>query len=199
MNYTVVVDASNESGKLLPGMTATVDFVIDEKKDVLLVPNSAIQFKPDQAMLDKVMKKFREEMAARHPEGGERRPARDRGARGRPAGRCERGAGEGRSALSGGRGRRRTAPAPSRVFYMDENGEPAIAFFMPGATDGRNTEVKESRVLVEGMQVITGDHEGGQDGEDRRDPLRHADSSAREQGRAPGRILKGRDEWLSSN
>ena len=51
VNYTVVIDAANEQGLLLPGMTATVDFVVDEKKDVLLVPNSAIGFSPPQEIL----------------------------------------------------------------------------------------------------------------------------------------------------
>jgi HlyD family secretion protein len=147
VNYTVVVDASNESGKLLPGMTATVDFVIDEKKDVLLVPNSAIQFKPDQEMLDKIMKEFRKRMAERRPEGGDStRVAGTHGGGTRP----------GSFGSSGGRGGPEGKAAPSRVFYTDENGEPAVAFFVPGATDGRNTEVKASRVLKEGMQVITG-------------------------------------------
>jgi HlyD family secretion protein len=147
VNYTVVVDASNESGKLLPGMTATVDFVIDEKKNVLLVPNSAIQFKPDQEMLDRVMKDFRARMAERRAEGGDStRAAGTRGAARRP----------GSFGPPGAAGGRDAGTAPSRVFYTDEKGEPAIAFFVPGATDGRNTEVKQSRVLKEGMRVITG-------------------------------------------
>ncbi len=147
VNYTVVVDASNESGKLLPGMTATVDFVIDEKNDVLLVPNSAIQFKPDQEMLDKIMKDFRKRMAERRPEEGDStRVAGTHGGGMRP----------GSFGPPGGRGGPEGGAAPSRVFYADENGEPAVAFFVPGATDGRNTEVKASRVLKEGMKVITG-------------------------------------------
>ena len=157
VNYTVVVDASNESGKLLPGMTATVDFVVNEKKDVLLVPNSAIQFKPDQALVEKAMKEFRKEMAARrsqgdsasaHGQGGGYRGARQTAEGGRRQG--------GGMAFSGGQGPGGGAGSPSRVFYVDKNGDPAVAFFMPGSTDGRNTEVKESRVITEGMKVITG-------------------------------------------
>jgi HlyD family secretion protein len=163
VNYTVVADASNESGKLLPGMTATVDFVTEEKKDVLLVPNSAIQFKPDQKMLDKAVKVFRERMAARRSdgEGGAREETAAASGTGRQGsqGGAQRGGRSGFSGLSRGMpgsGASHNASTPSRVFYKDENGEPAIAFFMPGATDGRNTEIKESRVLAEGMQVITG-------------------------------------------
>jgi HlyD family secretion protein len=161
VNYTVVVDASNENGKLLPGMTATVDFIIEEKKDVLLVPNAAIQFKPDQAMLDKITKNTRKEMAARHPEGADssREGSREALETDRQGGRggAHRGGARfpGFTGGPGGAGASNGASVPSRVFYMGKDGEPAVAFFVPGATDGRNTEVKESRVLVEGMQVIT--------------------------------------------
>jgi HlyD family secretion protein len=47
VTYTVIVDASNESGRLLPGMTATVDFVVHQSQDALLVPVSALSFTPD--------------------------------------------------------------------------------------------------------------------------------------------------------
>jgi multidrug efflux pump subunit AcrA (membrane-fusion protein) len=163
VNYTVIVDASNESGKLLPGMTATVDFVVQEQKNVLLVPNSAIKFKPDEVVLAKAMKKFREEMAARHPrDTGEAREGTPGAPRGDRSGAPQSGATGRGSALAGSSGRTwsgaasDSASAPSRVFYVGTDGEPAIAFFRPGATDGRNTEVKESRILAEGMQVITG-------------------------------------------
>ncbi len=46
VNYTVVVDAANQEHKLLPGMTAEVDFIIAEKKNVLLVSTAALQFRP---------------------------------------------------------------------------------------------------------------------------------------------------------
>ncbi|MCP5105512.1 MAG: efflux RND transporter periplasmic adaptor subunit [bacterium] len=54
VNYTVVVDASNKVGKLLPGMTATVDFVVERKTDVLLVSNAALNFKPPMEMMKMV-------------------------------------------------------------------------------------------------------------------------------------------------
>jgi HlyD family secretion protein len=49
VNYTVVVDAVNQDHLLLPGMTAEVDFIIAEKKHVLLVPTAALQFQPPGA------------------------------------------------------------------------------------------------------------------------------------------------------
>jgi len=46
--YTVVVDAANEDGLLLPGMTATVDFVVESVEDVLMVPTVALSVRPCQ-------------------------------------------------------------------------------------------------------------------------------------------------------
>lgn len=46
VTYNVVVDVKNDEGILLPGMTAFVDIIIDKKRDVLKVPNPALQFRP---------------------------------------------------------------------------------------------------------------------------------------------------------
>lgn len=47
VTYAVVVDAANPDRKLLPGMTATVDFVAEEAKDALCVPSAALRFTPE--------------------------------------------------------------------------------------------------------------------------------------------------------
>ncbi|MCR4339962.1 MAG: efflux RND transporter periplasmic adaptor subunit, partial [Gemmatimonadaceae bacterium] len=54
VNYTAVVEVDNSSGKLLPGMTATVDFLTGAAKNVLLVPNAALRVRPTMAMLEQV-------------------------------------------------------------------------------------------------------------------------------------------------
>jgi len=46
VTYPVVVAAPNVDVKLLPGMTADLSFQIDEKKDVLCVPNAALRYYP---------------------------------------------------------------------------------------------------------------------------------------------------------
>ncbi len=46
VNYTVIVEAKNDSGLLLPGMTATIEFIIEEKKDAFYVNSSALEFIP---------------------------------------------------------------------------------------------------------------------------------------------------------
>lgn len=47
VTYPVIVAASNEDLKLLPGMTANLSFQIDEKEDVLCIPNAALRFYPN--------------------------------------------------------------------------------------------------------------------------------------------------------
>lgn len=46
VSYTAVVTLANPDGKLLPGMTATVEFVTGAASNVLTVPNAALRFKP---------------------------------------------------------------------------------------------------------------------------------------------------------
>lgn len=46
VNYTVVVATDNSRGKLLPGMTARVDFLTKSAENVIRVPNAALRFRP---------------------------------------------------------------------------------------------------------------------------------------------------------
>ena len=46
VSYDVVVSADNKDGKLLPGMTARVAFLVESASDVLKVPTAALRFKP---------------------------------------------------------------------------------------------------------------------------------------------------------
>jgi HlyD family secretion protein len=46
VTYTVVIAAENPFGRLLPGMTANVEIVTGEHKDVVVVPSDALRFQP---------------------------------------------------------------------------------------------------------------------------------------------------------
>jgi HlyD family secretion protein len=48
VSYNVVVSAENLDGKLMPGMTAHVFVVANQRNAALRVPNSALRFKPEQ-------------------------------------------------------------------------------------------------------------------------------------------------------
>lgn len=51
VSYTVVVQADNPGRQLLPGMTANAEIVIEERENVLRVPNTALRFRPGDAQL----------------------------------------------------------------------------------------------------------------------------------------------------
>lgn len=46
VSYTVIVKVANDENLLMPGMTANVALIIEERENVLLVPNSAFRFRP---------------------------------------------------------------------------------------------------------------------------------------------------------
>lgn len=138
VNYTVVVDASNENGKLLPGMTATVDFMVEERRNVLLVPNTALSFNPPV----EVMKKYGPQMMKKMKKMA------------------------GNPMAPGNRMMGNKLPDHmGKVFYLDEEGIPGIAMLSKGATDGKVTEIVRSRDLKEGMHVITSYKEGNDSNE----------------------------------
>jgi len=134
VSYTVVVDAPNEDEKLLPGMTATVDFYIDQRSGVLTVPSSVLTFRPTQTMMAALRKT--------QPAG-----AVDSTRRGRRS--------------DSGRVRDTTAGSAQgttmkRLWYLDAKGTPAAVLVQIGATDGRNTEVTPVQgTLTEGMKIIS--------------------------------------------
>lgn len=63
VTYTVVVTVDNSSGKLLPYLTANVQFEVDRRSGVLLVPNSALRWKPQASQIDPAAGKASDEPA----------------------------------------------------------------------------------------------------------------------------------------
>jgi HlyD family secretion protein len=49
VTYTVVVTAPNTNGRMLPGMTATLRIVTDQRPTALRVPNAALRWRPPGA------------------------------------------------------------------------------------------------------------------------------------------------------
>jgi HlyD family secretion protein len=140
VNYTVVMDAANENKMLLPGMTATVDFLVQEKHGVLLAPNRALSFKPTAELLKEYGPQMMEKMKSSTP-----------GPIGGSSGHI---GGVGQIMGSG----MMTTPGRDnigQVFYLDENGIPTVTMIEKGATDGKMTEILKVRDLKEGQEVIT--------------------------------------------
>lgn len=142
VNYTVVIDATNEDNLLLPGMTATVDFIIQQRKDVLLVPNTALRFQPSQELQAKFFNNRKKQMESSPDSIRQQRRA------------------EGRNfPMMEGTGnftQRETPKDIGRVWYVDEKDHLAMEIIRTGATDSRMTEIVRGRNIKEGMRVIVG-------------------------------------------
>jgi HlyD family secretion protein len=136
VNYTVVVNVANKDGLLLPGMTATIDFLVGQARNVLRVANAALRVKPNQAMRDELMKQFAARAGA---QGGAGRRM--------PVGSTLPGTGAGGN---GNGGRPRDA---ALVWYLDASGRIKAARVKTGITDGQMTEIRSDE-LKEGMEVI---------------------------------------------
>jgi HlyD family secretion protein len=134
VNYTVVVDAHNPDEKLLPGMTATVDFIIEEREDVLTVPNAALRFEPTAEML--------EEMAEAHAASGER-PSRPAPSDGETVG------------ASGERTPFEMPDDVAMLWYLDDDGNLAAERVEKGVSDGKSTEIIGAEAVAEGSRIIS--------------------------------------------
>jgi HlyD family secretion protein len=133
VNYTVVVSVPNEDRKLLPGMTARVEFLTKSAENVLRVPNSALRFKPTEEQLAKLKEK-----ATTSSDGA---PAtRRRSADSAPQNR---------------RARAGTRPSFGTLYFVHEKGDLAVARVRTGISDGTTTEVS-GQSITEGMKVIAG-------------------------------------------
>ncbi len=55
VTYTVVVDTDNPGGVLLPYLTAQTDFLVAQRKNVLMVPNAALRWVPRSSEIQPVV------------------------------------------------------------------------------------------------------------------------------------------------
>lgn len=128
VTYTVEIVADNSSGRLLPYLTANVQFELNRLHSVLQVPNAALRWTP--ASVEQVAPEFRDAFA---------RPSR--GQSGRKASFAgESAAGEG---------------AGNRIVWALDGSYVRPIPVKAGVTDGQKTEV-EGKGLAEGQKVVTG-------------------------------------------
>ncbi|MEO7100463.1 MAG: efflux RND transporter periplasmic adaptor subunit [Luteolibacter sp.] len=116
VTYSTELEVTNEDLSLRPGMTATVDIAIVDKKDILVVPNSALRFDPvAAAAIGKPDPTKRTLVQSLSPGGGRRW----RGAPPPKAG---------------------ASDSTPKVWTL-KDGEPSEIKVVPGITDGRVTEI----------------------------------------------------------
>jgi HlyD family secretion protein len=143
VTYNVVINVENPEQKLKPGMTANLTITIDERNNVLKVPNSALRFTPQDAN--------RQRTGAGQGQGQGQGQGRRRQQQ------------QGDSAQGGDGGENRFAPASAPVlpgqrrvvWVLGQDGKPERRRITVGLSDGSATEVVEGD-LNEGDMVITG-------------------------------------------
>jgi HlyD family secretion protein len=163
VNYIAVVDVPNADQRLLPGMTASVEFIVDQVKDVLQVANAALRYRPDQATMTPIIERKRAEMQAKGRPGGQGGPggagADSARAGGQPQGQA---AGAGGMAAAGAANPHAAGGAAGglpanrgMLWFTDADGKLDVMFVRTGITDGTSTEIS-GREIEAGMQVIAG-------------------------------------------
>ncbi len=157
--YTVVVDAQNDRGLLYPGMTATTDFLIDERHDVLMVPNAALKLRATPGMFEE-MRATMEARTAELPDSlrqamQERMARRGGGGGGHPGGGGGSGSGPpGGMSGMGGMGGGSSDDTSAMLWYLDDKGRLSATRVVKGVTDGRMTEIVRGWGVEEGLEAI---------------------------------------------
>lgn len=157
VNYGVVVSVKNPDGKLLPGMTATTEFVVDSAENVLKVQNVALRFRPTEAMVAEL----RARREASRENGGAAADSHAAGAEGARAFEARRAARE--SGVAGGTGARANAASDrALLWYVGSDGKVDAVPVKTGLSDGQYTAVSGPAALKAGLQVIVAAVSGGE-------------------------------------
>lgn len=171
VNYTVIIDVPNPDLKLLPGMTANITVMVQEEKDILKVPSTALRFSPPQEYIDAIEKNLPDSIKKKRAawgSGGGRQTGSGSGAgtgdgSGRGSGRGNTGSQTGMTAgaqggmtqggmsgSSGGNGQHRRGSFGLVWVKVGDSIKPRRV--RTGATDGLNTEIRGK--IEEGEEVV---------------------------------------------
>ncbi len=151
VNYTVVVTVENPQHKLLPGMTARVDFLTQSATNVLTVPNSALRFKPAEGTFTAAPAVSGQRAATgRTTTAAQTGTATTSTAQTAQSGTRRQRSGTGQ--WQNGTGQR---PSAGTLYTLDANGKLQQLRVRTGLTDGTQTEVK-GKDLTDGMKIVIG-------------------------------------------
>jgi HlyD family secretion protein len=134
VTYDVVINVDNPEKILLPGMTAYVTIVVAERKDVLLVPNAALRFKPASSDIKK-------------PSAGQTSESKNS---------VDRPASTGGAKTS----KHKRDGFSGKVYILLKKDELKPVNVSLGITDNRNTEIVDGD-LKAGDQIVVGEAQAG--------------------------------------
>lgn len=159
VNYTVVVNVSNERGYLLPGMTATLEFITEHVENVFKVQNAVTRIRPNEEMMGILRAQMEERMKNLPDSVKEKFANRSKNGGGSPNNWGSFGGGNSGGGMSmmggfggGGQGQKKNNSAT--VWVMDENNKLKPIRVQLGVSDGQFVEITSDE-LKEGMQVVS--------------------------------------------
>ena len=146
VTYTVEIITDNRSGRLLPYLSANVQFELNRRSDVLLVPTAALQWKPSPEQIAPQLRQTPAANVASNRKSDQTRPtpSKTESARGDAA---QRG-----------------------ILWIPDGKKVRPLRVRLGLTDGGMTEV-ESEQLTEGLQIVTGQLDQAAHGNDTTNPF----------------------------
>jgi len=140
VTYDVVVNVDNPEQILLPGMTAYVNIAVAERKDVLVVPNAALRYKPANSEIQKL------------PANAS--PAANPGSDARNSGASRPGASPGGKPKDAKQLPGQPRDTFSGKVYVLKNGKLKPVSVTFGITDNRNTEIAGGDLKAGDLVVI---------------------------------------------
>jgi HlyD family secretion protein len=131
VNYTVVISAENKDNLLLPGMTATVEFVVAHKSNILAVSNVALRFQPTEKELAAAQKRMQANMPVLPADSLRTKPQ------------------------AASPQNTNDNAEWKKIYFLDKDGNLTFAPILVGISDGTNTEIIGDHFSA-GLKVITG-------------------------------------------
>ncbi len=151
VTYIVEIDIANPELRLLPYMSANVNFIVDEQNDVMLVPDSAFEFSPRPSLINADAKaKMEERLAARG--AGEAKgegPARAKGEEGAARGKRKPMAQSDENIATIWKMAANETVAPVRVIRGESDGSHSVVTLLPGQ------ELTEEDKLVTAVRYVS--------------------------------------------
>ena len=140
VTYPVIVGAPNPELKLLPGMTASLSFQVDDRANVIKLPNAALRFYPDAKYVRTEDLPILQGLAASQPTEAE------------PSGETDTGTVASQSARERAEARKKRS---QRHVWVAEGQKLRAVPVTVGLSDGRFTEVVAGD-LKPGQELVTG-------------------------------------------
>ena len=146
VTYTVEIVTENRSGRLLPYLSANVQFELNRRSNVLLVPTAALQWQPSQAQ---VASQIQETLMTDAGQDGKSKSTRPN---------------------SSTTGRTAGDAAQEGILWIPDGEQVQPLRVHLGLTDGGMTEV-EGDHLTEGLEIIIGQQSRAAEGSDTTNPF----------------------------